>query len=96
VPGLRSFVLHLLILILFRVNLTLFLRMTATRNVVLSIYVNDIVIIVSDFQLIEQLQAQLNTSFHMKDFSIFLVLRFIVVRLSHFCTSTSILKSFSS
>lgn len=95
-PGLTSFVLHLLIFILFRVSLTFFLRMIATRNVVLFIYVNDIVIIVSDFQLIEQLQAQLNTSFHMKDFSIFLVLRFIIVRLSHFCTSTSILKSFSS
>jgi hypothetical protein len=48
VPGLRSFVLHLLILILFIVSLTLFLRMTATRNVVLFIYVDDIVIIVSD------------------------------------------------
>jgi len=48
VPGLRSFVLHLLILILFIVSLTLFLRMTATRNVVLFIYVDDIVITVSD------------------------------------------------
>lgn len=93
--GLRSFVLHLLTSILFRVSLTLFLRMTATRTFVLFVYMNDIVIIVSDSWLIEQLQAQLNTSFHMKDLSIFLVLRCIVLQLSHFCTSISILRSIS-
>lgn len=42
--------------------------MNATRTVVFLVYVNDFVIKVCDYQLIEQLKKHINTSFHMKDF----------------------------
>ena len=71
---------------------SLFLHKTSAGIVLLLVYVDDIVITGSDTELLKHLQKHLQDSFHIKILapcSIFLALRFRLLRPVHYYISTS-------